>query len=127
MGKLNALQDALTALDDQVANQIQGSLLASTDGFLIASTLREDNADRIAAMVATTTGVGNRMADVLDAGDLSETSIQGANRIILLYRAGEQGVLAVVAKTGSNVALINMSARETAEQVSGMLKQTSAA
>jgi len=126
MGKLTELQDSLATLDDQVANQIQGSLLASTDGFLIASTLREDNADRIAAMVATTTGVGTRMADVLNAGDLNETSIQGANRTILLYRAGEQGVLAVVAKAGSNVALINMSARETAKQVSGMLQETSA-
>lgn len=123
MGTLDNLKSLLDDLDDAVSGQIQGSLIASTDGFLIAHTLRDENADRIAAMVATTTGVGRRMADTLGAGSLSETSIAGENRLIHLYLIGQKGVLAVVAKAGANVALINMSARETANEARSLLSQ----
>lgn len=127
MGTLDNLKSLLNDLDSEVTGQIEGSLIASTDGFLIASTLRDENRDRIAAMVATTTGVGRRMADTLNAGALSETTITGGDRLILLYLVGDNGVLAVVAKTGSNIALINMAARKAAEKAVGLLQQRSAA
>jgi predicted regulator of Ras-like GTPase activity (Roadblock/LC7/MglB family) len=127
MSTLQNLETLLTDLDDEVSDQIMGSLLASTDGFLIASTLRDDDADRIAAMVATTTGVGRRMADTLEAGALAETTISGEDRLIMLYLIGDQGVLAVVAKTGANVALINMAARNAASEAQGMIRQVTTA
>jgi len=126
MSTLQDLESLLVNLDDEVSSHITGSLLASTDGFLIASTLQEDNADRIAAMVATTTGVGRRMADTLNAGTLAETTISGQDRLILLYLIADRGVLAVVAETGANVALINMAAREAAEEAKPMLSTVEA-
>jgi hypothetical protein len=126
MGALTDLNSLLEDLESKVSGQIQGSLLASTDGFLITSTLRTDNADQIAAMVATTTGVSRRMTSTLNAGELSETTITGNDRLILLYLVGGEGVLGVVAKPGANVALINMNARDVAKEAFGIINQSSA-
>lgn len=125
MGTLADLTTLLEDLESKVSGQIQGSLIASTDGFLITSTLRSENSDQVAAMVATTTGVGRRMTSTLNAGDLAETTITGKDRLILLYLVGGEGVLGVVAKPGANVALINMSAREIAQKAFGIINQSS--
>lgn len=124
MSTLEELKSILTELDNAVTGQIQGSLIASSDGFLIADTLRtNDDADRVAAMVATTVGVGRRMASTLSAGGLNETSITGDDRLIQLYLIGDTGVLAVVAKAGSNIALINIAARKAADKAAALLDQ----
>ncbi|MES3631091.1 MAG: roadblock/LC7 domain-containing protein [Longimonas sp.] len=107
------LQSILRELDDSLTGQIEGSLIASADGFLVAHTLSDaEDAERIAAMVATTMGVSRRMAATLDAGDLNETSISASKRLVQLYLVGDRGALAVVAESGSNIALINIKARE---------------
>jgi hypothetical protein len=126
MSTSDDLKAVLTKLDDDVSAQVQGSLIASTEGFLITSTLLQGDAEQIAAMVATTTGVGRRMADTLDAGGLKETTISGEDRLILLYLVGSEGVLAVVAEAGANVALINMAARKAAETAGTMLDAVNA-
>jgi hypothetical protein len=125
MGTLDNLNQLLSTLESDVSGQLHGSLIASTDGFLITSTLREDNSEQVAAMVATTTGVGRRMTGTLQAGKLTETTITGEDRIILLYLVGQEGVLAVVAKPGANIALINMSARKIAKQASDIIANKS--
>jgi hypothetical protein len=123
MSTLDDLNLLLDTLDAKVDAHIEGSLLASTDGFLITSTLQGDDADQVAAMAATTTGVGRRMADALQAGELSETTVSGTDRLVLLYRVGAEGVLVVVAHAEANVALINMAAREAAQEAGGLIAQ----
>lgn len=125
MGTLDQLNDILENLESKVSGQVIGSLIASSDGFLINSTLRGDNSEQVAAMVATTTGVGRRMTSTLDAGDLTETTITGEDRIILLYLVGQEGVLGVIAKPGANIALINMNAREAAKKAREIINQSS--
>jgi hypothetical protein len=125
MGTLDQLNDILENLESKVSGQVIGSLIASSDGFLINSTLRDDNSEQVAAMVATTTGVGRRMTSTLDAGGLTETTITGEDRIILLYLVGQEGVLGVIAKPGANIALINMNAREAAKKARDIINQSS--
>ena len=122
MGTAEKLQSLLYDLDDSLPQQVEGSLIASGDGFLVGHTLSEvEDAKRVAAMVATTVGVSRRMADTLNAGALKETSISAEDRLVQLYLVGERGALAVVAKTGSNVALINLKAREQVEAAKSLL------
>lgn len=124
MSTLDQLKSILNELDNAVSGQIQGSLIASSDGFLIADTLQTgDDSERVAAMVATTVGVGRRMANTLNAGELDETSITGAGRLIQLYLIGDAGVLAVVAQSGSNIALINIAARKAAKKAQSLLSE----
>ena len=122
MGTAEKLQSLLHDLDDSLPSQIEGSLIASGDGFLVGHTLGEiEDAERVAAMVATTVGVSRRMADTLSAGAVKETSISAENRIVQLYLVGDQGALAVVAEEGANVALINLKAREQVEAAKRLL------
>ena len=79
------------------------------DGLLVAETLSDiEEAERIAAMVATTLGVSQRMARTLNAGTLNEPSTSVTDRRIQLYLIGHAGALAVVTAADANVALINI-------------------
>lgn len=122
MGTAEKLKSLLHELDESLPGQIEGSLIASGDGFLVGHTLSEvDDAKRVAAMVATTVGVSRRMADTLNAGALKETSISAEGRLVQLYLVGDRGALAVVANEGANVALINLKAREQVETAKSLL------
>ena len=125
MDDVETLNSILRALNDAVPKQIEGSLIASTDGFLIASTLSEEDAERVAAMVATTVGVSRRMARILNAGSLNETAIAGEDRHIRLYLIDDRGVLAVITKSESNTALINLSAREAVRKTADLMDKAS--
>jgi predicted regulator of Ras-like GTPase activity (Roadblock/LC7/MglB family) len=127
MSTIDQIDTVLRTLENEVAGQIEGALIASGDGFVIANTLRDEDAEEIAAMVATTMGVSTRMSAALSAGEVTETSIQGDSRSIFLYRAGTEGVLAVVAPEEANVGMINIRAREAAEQVRSHLENPSQA
>lgn len=123
MDDVETLRSILHALNDAVPEHIEGSLIASPDGFLIASTLGEEDAERVAAMVATTVGVSRRMTHILNAGSLNETAIVGVDRHIRLYLVDDRGVLAVIAKADSNTALINLSAREAVREVADLMNK----
>lgn len=124
MGAVDSLRTLLYDLSDAVPGQIHGSLIASRDGMLVAETLNDDEeADRIAAMVATTLGVSRRMARTLDAGTLNETSIAATDRRIQLYLIGNTGALAVVTSAEANIALINIQARKVVEASQDLLRQ----
>jgi hypothetical protein len=127
MSTIDEIDSILTTLENEVAGQIQGTLIASGDGFVISDTMRGEDAEEIAAMVATTMGVSTRMSSALAAGDVTETSIQGADRSVFLYRAGEEGVLAVVTPEEANVGMINIRAREAAEKIRSHLENPSQA
>ncbi len=128
MSTLENIDAVLENLENAIPGQIEGTVIASGDGFVITDTLPGDGeAEEIAAMVATTMGVTKRMADTLQAGAVEETSISGEDRSIFLYRAGGEGVLGVVAKGDANVGMIHLQAREAATEIESMLSSPSAA
>ncbi|PEN07040.1 hypothetical protein CRI93_07835 [Longimonas halophila] len=125
MATSDALHDLLYELSDAVPGQIHGSLIASRDGLLITETLSDsEEAERIAAMVATTLGVSRRMARRLGAGVLNETAISATERRIQMYLIGSEGALAVVTAADANVALINIQARKVVKSAEPLLRDT---
>lgn len=114
------LNESLQNLRNSIP-EIRGSLVASTDGLAIAHQLSEGDPARLAAMVATALGLGKRMANDLQGGDFQETSISGSSASIYIYSAGGRGVLAVIAPTGSNVGLIHLEARATANAIQNVI------
>jgi predicted regulator of Ras-like GTPase activity (Roadblock/LC7/MglB family) len=123
MSDTTDLESTLHDLEDSISGRIEGSLIASGDGFVIADTLYDEDADDIAAMVATTMGVSTRMSSALNAGEVTETSIQGEDRNVFLYRAGDEGVLAVVAPADANVGMINLKSRKVAQEIATQLRR----
>lgn len=128
MSTLENIDSILADLESAIPGQVEGTVIASGDGFVITDTLRaEGEAEEVAAMVATTMGVSTRMTDTLNAGQVQETSISGEDRSIFLYRAGGEGVLGVVAKGDANVGMIHLQAREAAQEIAALLSAPSAA
>jgi predicted regulator of Ras-like GTPase activity (Roadblock/LC7/MglB family) len=128
MSTLENIDAVLENLENAIPGQIEGTVIASGDGFVITDTLqREGEAEEVAAMVATTMGVSTRMTDTLNAGEVQETSISGEDRSIFLYRAGGEGVLGVVASGDANVGMIHLQAREAAQEIESLLSTPSAA
>ncbi|WP_034345681.1 roadblock/LC7 domain-containing protein [Deinococcus misasensis] len=121
MSKQEQLQEAIDRLRTAIP-ELQGALVASTDGLPIAYSMG-GNTDpvRIAAMAATALGLGKRIGETLSAGQLAETSVTGSNAQILIYAAGTKGVLAVIAPTWSSVGLIHLEARDVSRKIAEML------
>lgn len=125
MSAVKKIDDVLRALENAIPSVV-GTIVASGDGFVVTDTLSGSEAEEVAAMVATTTSVSERMSSTLSAGGVTETSIKGENRSIFLYRASEQAVLAVIAEGDANIGMIHLRARETAKAIGTQLAATSA-
>ncbi|GEM45441.1 roadblock/LC7 domain-containing protein [Deinococcus cellulosilyticus] len=120
MSKQEQLQHIIDHLRSAIP-ELQGVMVASTDGLPIAYSMAGTDPTRVAAMAATALGLGKRISETLNAGTLSETSVTGSSAQILIYAAGTKGVLAVVAPSWSSVGLIHLEARDATRKIAEML------
>jgi len=126
MSAVEEIDSVLKGLENAIPSVV-GTIVASGDGFVVTDTLTGTEAEEVAAMVATTTSVSERMSSTLSAGSVSETSIKGEDRSIFLYRASEQGILAVIAEGEANIGMIHLRARETAKAIGEQLSAPTSA
>ena len=107
-------------------SHIQGSVVATTDGLVIAHDLGESETfgvepEGVAALSAVSLGLSQRIADTASHGDLRETVIRGAFGQVITYAAGERALLTVLARTPEEVADLHDEARQVAGRVATML------
>ena len=126
MSAIEKIDDVLGALDKAIPSII-GAIVASGDGFVVTDTLNGTGAEEVAAMVATTTSVSERMSSTLSAGSVNETSIRGDERSIFLYRASDEAILAVIAEGDANLGMIHIRARKAAQAIASHLTSTTPA
>lgn len=98
--------------------RIRSVLVARNDGLLLVQTSAEGDAMRMAAMASTAVSLNKRITSTMGAGELTETSITGTEGLIILHAAGPRAVLAVIAETKANLAMINLKARLAAQVIS---------
>lgn len=109
---LDALDDLCRSVPD-----LRGALVASVDGLPVASRLRGGSPESVAAMAATTAGLGGRLADDFALGPLAECVVRADQGYFIVYRAGVSAVLAVTAAEGANLGRIHLAARRCARTV----------
>lgn len=114
------LQEVLRTLR-QAVPEITGVMVASTDGLSLTTDLPEAEAARAAAMAATALGLGKRIAQTSALGPLEEVVVRGKEGYLVVYSAGEKGVLAVAAPMGANLGLIHLEARQVASRIAQIL------
>ncbi|MDW8091787.1 MAG: roadblock/LC7 domain-containing protein [Meiothermus sp.] len=114
------LQSALRQLR-QAVPELTGAMVASTDGLSLATDLPEQEAARVAAMAATALGLGKRIVQTTALGGLEEVVVRGREGYLVVYAAGERGVLAVSAPAGANLGLVHLEARQAAAQIAQAL------
>ncbi len=120
MSKQHKLQQTIEDLRAALPD-LTGAMIASSDGLSMAESISKGDGTRVAAMTATALGLGKRIADTIDAGELTETTVTGENGRMFVYAAGKKGVLAVMTNGTANVGLINLEARSAAEQIAEIL------
>jgi predicted regulator of Ras-like GTPase activity (Roadblock/LC7/MglB family) len=106
---------------------IEASALVSIQGLPIVSAMPRGVDDVvIAAMSAAILGVGERAAKELSRGNLQQILIQGDTGYIILKRAGEESLLAVMTKSDSNLGMIFLMMKGVAQKLSLLLAKRSA-
>ncbi len=108
-----ALGDLLRALPE-----LEAAAIVTIDGLPMASALPPGmHEDRVAAMSAALLSLGERAAEGLGRGALSQVYIEGEQGTVYLLAAGEDAVLVAVASRGAKAGLVLYELRHTAAQL----------
>jgi len=101
---------------------ISGVLIATVDGLSIGTDFPEDEAARVAAMAASSIGLGNRITRTADIGAMKDMLIEGREGMLILYMAGNGGVLAIRAPERSNLGLIRLEGPKAARRAAEIME-----
>ena len=116
------LDRALSALLTQTP-EIEAAAVVSFDGLPMASALPAGmDEDRVAAMSAALLSLGERAAQGLGRGELSQVYIEGETGTVYLVSADDEAVLVAVAAQGAKVGMMLYEVRRTAASVADALR-----
>lgn len=117
------LDRALFALLSQT-REIEAAAVVSFDGLPMASSLPPGmDEDRVAAMSAALLSLGERAAQGLGRGELSQVYIEGETGTVFLVSADNEAVLVAVASQGAKVGLLLYEVRRAAAAVAKVLRE----
>ena len=117
--KIQELHVLIDALRSELP-EVQGVLVASLDGFVLAHKLTHDPS-RLAAMAATTLSLGKRVVYEVGGQGVAEAAISSHDAHAFFYTAGTRGVLAVLTPGDANVGLVHFKCREAAPAIGRMV------
>lgn len=103
--------------------EIEAAAVVSFDGLPMASALPPSmDEDRVAAMSAALLSLGERAAQGLGRGELSQVYIEGDAGTVFLVSADDEAVLVAVASKGAKVGMMLYEVRRTAAAVADVLR-----
>jgi len=116
-----AVRGELTALQQRVPG-VRGSVVAGVDGLLITHDLPTGAEPHdLAALAATTYGLGRQCGYALRQGPFRETTVRSLRGYFTVYAVGERALLAVLGDDGLNVARLHLEARPVTERIADLL------
>ncbi len=105
------------------APEIEAAAVVSFDGLPMASALPPTmDEDRVAAMSAALLSLGERAAEGLGRGELSQVYIEGESGTVFLVSADNEAVLVAVAARGAKAGLMLYEVRRAAAVVADVLR-----
>jgi predicted regulator of Ras-like GTPase activity (Roadblock/LC7/MglB family) len=96
---------------------VQGSLVATNDGFLVAHDVPGLEPTEIAALAATTRALASRSTQASGRGQFREALARGTSGYLAVFDAGGSAVVAVVGTSDLNVAMLHYHARDVVERI----------
>lgn len=103
--------------------EIEAAAVVSFDGLPMASALPQAmDEDRVAAMSAALLSLGERAAQGLGRGELSQVYIEGDEGTVFLISADDEAVLVAVAAKGAKVGMMLYEVRRTASVIAEILR-----
>jgi predicted regulator of Ras-like GTPase activity (Roadblock/LC7/MglB family) len=122
VSRAERLDRVLAELVGQVP-EIDAAAVVSFDGLPMASALPAGmDEDRVAAMSAALLSLGERAAEGLGRGLLSQVYVEGENGTVFLVSADDEAVLVAVAVKGAKVGLMLFEVRHAAAAVAEALR-----
>lgn len=113
--------DTLTSIlkDLEAATpDIEGSVVVSADGLVMASAMPSDvDEDRVAAMAAALLALGERSASELQRGDLEQVFVKGLKGYIVLMNAGRDAVLGALCRQDAKLGMIFLDMKRAAAEI----------
>jgi uncharacterized protein len=122
VSRSDRLDRALSALLAQTP-EIEAAAVVSFDGLPMASALPASmDEDRVAAMSAALLSLGERAAQGLGRGELSQVYIEGETGTVFLISADNEAVLVAVAEQGAKAGMMLYEVRRAAAVVADVLR-----
>lgn len=117
----NKLKPILSELNN-VSEHIEASAIMSRDGLSVASVLGAGvDPDRLGAMCAALLGLADTTARELNRGTLRQVLIHGTLGYMLITHVGDKAVLAVATKPGTNLGMVFLETKKTAQKIASIL------
>ncbi|MFC6155151.1 roadblock/LC7 domain-containing protein [Kribbella jiaozuonensis] len=98
---------------------VTGLLLAGADGRPVAHVLDPEQANAAAAVCAASVSLGQRLADFVGPGRLSELTVRSPDGYVLLYAVGDRHVLMIMTVASANIARIHLACRDLRQELTG--------
>ncbi len=107
--ELRALRAKVTGID--------GSLVATGDGLLIAHDIPDLDPTRLAALISTTLSLARQAVRAAGRGEFREALTRGTTGYLMVYAAGSDAVVAIIGDSHLNVGVTQYQVRETIEKI----------
>ncbi|MFL6136893.1 MAG: roadblock/LC7 domain-containing protein [Frankiaceae bacterium] len=109
------------------APEIEAAAVVTFDGLPMVSALPPGmDEDRVAAMSAALLSLGERAAEGLGRGELSQVYIEGESGTVFLISCDNEAVLVAVAAAGAKAGLMLYEVRRAAASIAGVLREDDA-
>lgn len=106
---------------------IRGCLLATADGVSMMHRNLESQSEALAALCASSLGIGRRVAEVGGCGALQEVCFKGFEGWVSVVAVGNRAVLAAVAYEGCSIGMVMYYSRKYADEILAILDPEQAA
>ncbi|WP_106399780.1 roadblock/LC7 domain-containing protein [Actinocorallia populi] len=113
----------LRELREQVMG-VHGSMVATSDGFMVANDIPDLEPTRIAALVATTLGLARQATQVTGRGRFSESLTRGSDGYLAVFAAGDRAVVAVLGSNELNVGMLHYQIRDLTKRIAYHLERS---
>lgn len=101
---------------------IEASAVVSIDGLSIASSLPGGiEEDRVSAMSAAMLSLGERIAQEMGRGGLTQVYVKGEQGFVILSAIGEEAVLTVLAREDAKLGLVFFDMKRAADDLKALL------
>jgi len=102
--------------------ELSGSVLATTDGLVVAHDAHGIEPDSIAALAAAHLALARRFASVVNHGELRESVVECDRGYITSYTAGPNALLTLVTTGDANLAMVHLEARRCVRRLVRILR-----
>ncbi|WP_067497305.1 roadblock/LC7 domain-containing protein [Actinoplanes sp. TFC3] len=97
--------------------ELSGSVLATTDGMVVAHDAHGIEPDSIAALAAAHLALARRFAHAVNHGELRESVVECDGGYITSYTAGPNALLTLVTTRNANLAMVHLEARRAVRRL----------